>query len=505
MTNPENQDIIIAQIKTIIKECSTNPNLSLIIDGNGSLATTSRVNKNAANLVQQFINDNKDSISKALQESYMNDGIDCSKFQNSVNKVYKNTKAQPINFLQAVTSNWMKNMNDELKAKPLTDIILPGTHDSGSSIHDIHLEVMPAFAKTWKEKLLNFIVQIPIVSNIVKNWTVTQDQNIEQQLQNGVRMFDFRLAKDSNGTLRLGHTFLLNTLEDYCKKIATFTDAHKGEVLMINIKPDSPYSGVLSDEDKKKAYEIISNTLGEKILPNTKEIGTINQLTENGTQSKIILYTSGMDVNDCTIARIGNKSKELWPNKVHTKDALSELERQREDFANNKGHDGTEFTYASLNTTPDAKSIVKKVLFSDLIKSGKKIQQKGLTDFLNHDILPAAVMMDSPNANSIQQIVLRNVKGKEEFAKHMSQTQDLQLSQQPTVVDRIISGVKRIIHRSPSKDKQNTIDSNVTTHIPNKQNVIKTLVTEKSPSFVEQLNTERKSITTKVPNGPVAR
>ena len=70
------------------------------------------------------------------------------------------------------TENWLKYIKDDTH---LNQIIIPSTHDSGTS--------NPSYCSNEK-------MELP--TEVVSNFTITQHHNIDQQLQDGIRMFDIR-------------------------------------------------------------------------------------------------------------------------------------------------------------------------------------------------------------------------------------------------------------------------------------------------------------------------
>lgn len=398
-------------IKKIIKDCANNPNAVIEIK-NGNIVLESQGLFSRANNKElaSFVTSNRDIIMEAVRESY-SEGIDCSFFQSQINKSCKQAglkKEEIPDFVREYTSSWMANLPDDIKSQKLTDLQLPGTHDSGATVGDIRLDIKPAFAKTWQQKLLYTIINLPIVRDIVKNWTVTQDKSIGEQLQEGVRLFDFRLAKDDKGELRLGHTFLMGKLQTYLDTIKDFSDKHPGEVIVINMKVDSPYSGVVTPEDVKKAYDMLEKTLGQKILQNDRELGSVKELTADG--SKIIFYvqldTSAIE-NNKLMRR--DKSDELWPDRRTPEQVLTRLDEQVHDLSEKKKKQETkEYNYASFNTTPDTKTIVEGVFEGkNLIKRGKNMQ-KDLQKFLEKQPDISGFILDSPTQKSIQAVVNNN-------------------------------------------------------------------------------------------------
>lgn len=114
---------------------------------------------------------------------------------------------------------WMSTIDDNTK---LTDISIPGTHDSGTK---------------W------------IGTAIAGAWTTTQDLTIPQQFEAGVRYIDIRLAYDStkDGSAKVVHSSIecLNeyngnmTFKDVCRYLKNFFDANPTETVIVSVKEDA--------------------------------------------------------------------------------------------------------------------------------------------------------------------------------------------------------------------------------------------------------------------------
>lgn len=76
-------------------------------------------------------------------------------------------------------SNWMEINYDKLKDKNIKNIILPGTHDTGAYKID--------FTTHLRNQKINFASDVarfvPCVGQIIKNWTLTQNDSLYDQLK----------------------------------------------------------------------------------------------------------------------------------------------------------------------------------------------------------------------------------------------------------------------------------------------------------------------------------
>lgn len=409
------------EIKEIIKQCAENPSVILTLNEPNKITAETCANLQSRNSdLKNFIDANKDDIQIAVQDAYK-EGIDCTSFQQQVIRTFKaeDPSATPPNFISKITSYWMENLDKETKNKPLNELLLPGTHDSGANRVDF--SKTPAFLN-WQQRISYKLLSFPVINTIargfIENWTVTQNASIGEQLENGVRLLDLRLGKADTGDLHLAHTFLLDSFENSLKEIEKFIDNYPGEVVVINLDKDFPYE--LSNDDKVKAANLIKEILGNgRILGITEPLGSLNELTTKG--KKIVLYGgNGIVPEGNDLFRI-NKSDEIWPGKSTPQEAVAELVQQ---FAIPRTE---EMVYASLNTTPDEKTIALRALrphlnsnifeLENLVGRGQEIQERYLNTVLEarksaaskpgHTNI-AGITFDAPTVRSIQTIIKQN-------------------------------------------------------------------------------------------------
>lgn len=125
-----------------------------------------------------------------------------------------------------VYNNWMERIRDDAL---LTELALPGTHDSGT-----------------------FTSSIPIVNAFVK----TQVLTFSEQLEYGIRFFDIRMRHTENqfelyhGSWSLGIMF-----SDFLDAVTKFLREHPSEVVLFRLKEDhSPGNNTRSMHETLEEY-----------------------------------------------------------------------------------------------------------------------------------------------------------------------------------------------------------------------------------------------------------
>ncbi len=136
--------------------------------------------------------------------------------------------------LPHIYTNWMSNIDGSLY---LSEITIPGTHDSGA---DKHTSPQPGF--------------------LVAPYVICQDFKIYNQLRLGVRWLDIRLFYElCQNSLTLHHSiFNLSKNFDYVlKECIKFLNNHPSETIVLMIKQE--YSEASCKDFTKRVYEKIKN------------------------------------------------------------------------------------------------------------------------------------------------------------------------------------------------------------------------------------------------------
>uniref|UniRef100_A0A8C6XU48 Phosphatidylinositol specific phospholipase C X domain containing 1 n=1 Tax=Naja naja TaxID=35670 RepID=A0A8C6XU48_NAJNA len=117
-------------------------------------------------------------------------------------------KKKSIN-LCSETDQWMSDLPESLWAVPLSNLSLPGSHDAMTYCLDKKSEVSANGSKLLQ--LLDKHMHC-IVHPIILRWSITQDLTVLEQLNAGIRYFDFRIAhKPDDPSMKLYFVHMLYT------------------------------------------------------------------------------------------------------------------------------------------------------------------------------------------------------------------------------------------------------------------------------------------------------
>ena len=138
---------------------------------------------------------------------------------------------------------WITNLTKKNPDLTLNNLILPGTHNS-------------ACDKLTLDCGYNF----PIVSHIIKNWTLNQKWSVYEQLVNGVRMLDIDVSYIDN-KFYTTHTFIIDEFEDVLEQLKNYNEEY-GDIYIIKfICRDN-----INNENVAELANIINNIFKNKIV-----------------------------------------------------------------------------------------------------------------------------------------------------------------------------------------------------------------------------------------------
>ncbi len=158
-------------------------------------------------------------------------------------------------------SEWMKNTPGFLSL-PLGDAVLPQSHDCGSYAPNYGL--VPNFGSKYNDliQVLDEYKLLDFLGDFVSCITKSQQGNIQEQLQSGARVLDFRICA-VNGKLHLHHGIILcEPLESVLEQVLDFLENTSEEFVIIDA---GHYDVETLEGGEAKAVQLLSS-LSESIF-----------------------------------------------------------------------------------------------------------------------------------------------------------------------------------------------------------------------------------------------
>lgn len=183
--------------------------------------------------------------------------------------------------------DWMAR-TPGLGSKRLSDIAIPGTHDSGTySLVSVYSRPLNDAYSSDAAGELAKIGQFAFVS---EPWAKAQSLTLGQQLAAGARYLDLRPCAEANGTLRICHGMYGPLLSDLLQDVANFASAHPQEIILLSMEGfagmDPPHHAALR--------ALVQQKLGSKLLDydagEIKPTMTLDEIWQHYGKSIVVIY-----------------------------------------------------------------------------------------------------------------------------------------------------------------------------------------------------------------------
>jgi hypothetical protein len=185
-------------------------------------------------------------------------------------------------------ANWMRNMRAVLNPKRLNELVLPGTHDSGSfAVRD---DSGFSGDQPW---LAGYIGRAGgyLARAAVLPWARTQEMSILRQLKDGIRYFDFRVAlgmdQEERTELYLAHFMNGQKVSEAILELLNFLETKNDEIIIVNL---NAFYGLSQSDHQDLANQFIT-FLDDYLVPReVKANATYYQLVNVIKRQLIIIY-----------------------------------------------------------------------------------------------------------------------------------------------------------------------------------------------------------------------
>ncbi len=230
--------------------------------------------------------------------SYTNEGLG---FRTEAGADLSSQRPQSVSFGYAVDAvgpmnvdpaNWMAGL-PALSGLPLTQLPIPGTHDSGS----YPITARSEWALTGKSQF-GFLTDLPeflqdlLVKPIAAAWGKTQANDIYSQLASGIRYVDLRLTNEPDGQIYLEHGLRAELASEAVTDIAEFVNTHTREAVVVYIQGINNFT----PETHAEFIAEMEAAFGSRMAP--RELGTSVTLADLWAIDKnvVVVYNNAAAV-----------------------------------------------------------------------------------------------------------------------------------------------------------------------------------------------------------------
>ncbi|MBO9591806.1 MAG: phosphatidylinositol-specific phospholipase C [Niabella sp.] len=249
----------------------------------------------------------KDDHSFFIQEVLDNGTLGAETCRQTWNRFYNNLVAIKDFAMYIPAAKWMAAVDD---AKILTELTIPGTHDSCaydvSSINYGYLlyllEILPAAEPVTLFLKALIALGTPIAIHVARSLAQCQTLDIPAQLNKGIRFLDIRLKKEEN-TLQAYHGIikLPLTFPEIMRACYDFLNHNPEETIIISINNEgsgsNPIDGLVASEIARHTEKWYTGTA----VPQLRQV--------RGKAVLLRRYAAASAAN-----QIGIEAHRVWPN-----------------------------------------------------------------------------------------------------------------------------------------------------------------------------------------------
>ena len=219
---------------------------------------------------------------------------------------------------------WMEKLPNEKQLSPLKDLVIAGSHNSGTSFLDLNMEISPDAPSE-----LGSISSVEgDLKSVIHNWSVTQSMTIYVQLLLGIRYLDLRVAyRAEDKKIRVVHGLFGCTIEEVLDEVNRFLAKYPKEIVILHFQH-------FYNMDQA-AHETLACTLDASFSNILRAPGaqgpnvTLQEMWEN-EKKVIVIYNETGVVDAHSHFWPPNFINSPWPNTDDTKQLLEILKEQSE-------------------------------------------------------------------------------------------------------------------------------------------------------------------------------
>lgn len=259
------------------------------------------------------------------------------------------------------SSTWMRDTLHLIGHKSLTDLVLPGTHDSAA--YKFSDKYMPGAQSKKVQRIIN--ITDFLIKNIIKSVEITQELTVYKQLKRGARYLDIRAGWLDHKWYTY-HCHAGPTVEKVLKDVKRFLKKYECEVVIIEIS----HFRNKTTESEGVLKALILNYLGDMLcdVNPTLKFPLFDIISRN--KRAIVCMPKLHDSKMCIWS--DSILKNSYPNKSKVKKIKEYNENRIKDNPPNK------LLKISWILTPDASNLKEK-----LLKLAKGVNSEMLKSFYN--------------------------------------------------------------------------------------------------------------------------
>ncbi|XP_017757785.1 PREDICTED: PI-PLC X domain-containing protein 3 isoform X1 [Eufriesea mexicana] len=215
---------------------------------------------------------------------------------------------------------WMTRLPDALKNLPIIHLAIPGSHNTMTYTINRNNDVGPDEPRYIRAlgRYCSFVSK-----PILFNWSITQHENIKNQLDGGIRYLDLRVAtKPTDGYIYFVHGLYGSKIYQPLQEIAEWLSYHSNEIVIL----DFQHFYSFSEMNHRHLIETIFQLFRTKLCPlaSTFDHITLHWLNLEKYQV-VIIYRNAYAQNYSNLWPSG-LWRTPWPNTVRVNELINFLD-----------------------------------------------------------------------------------------------------------------------------------------------------------------------------------
>ncbi|XP_060075650.1 PI-PLC X domain-containing protein 3-like [Ylistrum balloti] len=218
-------------------------------------------------------------------------------------------------------ADWMSHLPESCVQTPLNLLAIPGSHDSFSYSVTPAGDVGPDEPQ-WIQDLIRMFGTAG--KDIMYRWSVTQNLNVSQQLEQGIRYLDCRVCWSSKTQdFHFLHGLLGAKVSACLDDVSSFLEKHPKEVLIL----DFNHFYCMSNTDHVNLLTMLTDKFGSKMCPYIDmESVTLDMMWEHNLQ--VLIFYQNDVVKEHLTFWPGTTIRAPWANTPNIPDLMSFLDNQ---------------------------------------------------------------------------------------------------------------------------------------------------------------------------------
>lgn len=215
---------------------------------------------------------------------------------------------------------WMTQLSEALKNLPIIHLAIPGSHNTMTYTIKRHYDVGPDEPKYIRAlgRYCSFVSK-----PIIFNWSITQHENIKDQLNGGIRYLDLRVAtKPTDANIYFVHGLYGSKIYQPLQEIAEWLSFHSNEIVIL----DFQHFYSFSEMDHSHLVETIFRIFQTKLCPVASMFDHITLNWLNLEKYQVIVIYRNVFAQNYSNLWPSCLWRTPWPNTVRVNELINFLD-----------------------------------------------------------------------------------------------------------------------------------------------------------------------------------